>query len=273
MSDGTSRQESQQQMSPAHEPGGAAPRHPVAAATAAAGAFIKNAAMGMLHLVRHGQARFASEDYDRLSELGQRQCHALGRWYAARGQRFGAVLTGTLTRHRQSLAALGEGLGALPAALESAALNEYDSEALLRAARAEPTLAPPEPLPAPTTPEGYRAHFRLLRQALAAWTAGTLAVPGLPPHAEWRAGIATVLDHVRTRCEGDVLLVSSGGPIATATAMVMGAPGDAWIELNLRLRNSALTEFSVSPKRPVLHSFNTLPHLGAPEHVDWVTYA
>lgn len=229
--------------------------------------------MGMLHLVRHGQARFASEDYDRLSELGQRQCHALGRWYAARGQRFGAVVTGTLTRHRQSLAALAEGFGDLPAATEFPALNEYDSEALLRAALAEPTLAPREPLPAATTPEGYRAHFRLLRQALAAWTAGTLAVPGLPPHAAWRAGIAAALDHVRTHCEGDVLLVSSGGPIATATALVMGAPGEAWVELNLRLRNSALTEFSVSPKRHVLHSFNTLPHLGAPEHADWVTYA
>jgi broad specificity phosphatase PhoE len=229
--------------------------------------------MGMLHLVRHGQARFASEDYDRLSELGQRQCQALGRWYAARGQRFGAVLTGTLTRHRQSLAALGDGFGALPAAKELPALNEYDSEALLRAALAEPALAPREPLPAATTPEGYRAHFRLLRQALAAWTAGTLVAEGLPAHASWRAGIAAALDHVRTQCEGDVLLVSSGGPIATATAHVMGAPGEAWIELNLRLRNSALTEFSVSPKRQVLHSFNTLPHLGTPEHADWVTYA
>ncbi len=229
--------------------------------------------MGMLHLVRHGQARFASDDYDRLSELGQRQCHALGRWYAARGQRFGAVITGTLTRHRQSLAALAEGLGALPAATEFAALNEYDSEAMLRAALAEPTLAPPGPLPAPTTPEGYRAHFRLLRQALAAWTAGTLNVPGMPAHAEWRAGIATVLKHVRTQAEGDVLLVSSGGPIATATAQVVGAGGDAWVALNLRLRNSALTEFALGRKRPVLHSFNTLPHLQAPEQADWVTYA
>jgi broad specificity phosphatase PhoE len=230
-------------------------------------------AMGMLHLVRHGQARFASDDYDRLSELGQRQCHALGRWYAARGQRFGAVITGTLTRHRQSLAALAEGLGALPAATEFAALNEYDSEAMLRAALAEPTLAPPGPLPAPTTPDGYRAHFRLLRQALVAWTAGTLNVPGMPAHAEWRAGIATVLEHVRTQTEGDVLLVSSGGPIATATALVVGAGGDAWVALNLRLRNSALTEFALSPRRPVLHSFNTLPHLHTPEQADWVTYA
>ncbi len=229
--------------------------------------------MGMLHLVRHGQARFASDDYDRLSELGHRQCQALGRWYAARGQRFGVVITGTLTRHRQSLSALAEGFGALPTATEFSALNEYDSEAMLRAALAEPALAPREPLPAPTTPEGYRAHFRLLRQALGAWTAGTLAVPGMPPHAEWRAGIAAVLDHVRMQAEGDVLLVSSGGPIATAAAHVVGAPGDAWVELNLRLRNSAVTEFAITPKRPVLHSFNTLPHLQAPEHADWVTYA
>jgi broad specificity phosphatase PhoE len=230
-------------------------------------------AMGMLHLVRHGQARFASDDYDRLSELGHRQCHALGRFYAASGQRFGTVVTGTLTRHRQSLAALAEGHGVLPAATEFAALNEYDSDALLRAALAEPGLAPPQPLPPPTTPEGYRAHFRLLRQALAAWTAGRLAVQGMPPHAEWRAGIAAVLDHVRAQGGGDVLLVSSGGPIATATAHVMGAAGDAWVELNLRLRNSAVTEFSFSPKRHVLHSFNTLPHLQAPERADWVTYS
>lgn len=222
--------------------------------------------MGILHLVRHGQASFGSHDYDRLSELGTRQCQALGRWYAERGQRFSAVLCGTLTRHRQSLAALADGHGALPAAIEFAALNEYDSEALITAAMTEP-------LPPATTPEGYRAHFRLLREALAAWTAGTLNPPGMPRHADWRAGIAAALDHVRTRCDGDVLLVSSGGPISNATAQVMGAEGAAWIELNLRLRNSALTEFSFSTKRHVLHSFNTLPHLVAPERADWVSYA
>ncbi|MEY3253866.1 MAG: hypothetical protein RL227_2839 [Pseudomonadota bacterium] len=235
----------------------------------------------MLHLVRHGQARFGTDDYDRLSELGTRQCQALGRWYAERGQVFSAVLCGTLTRHRQSLAALAEGYGALPAAqggygalpaaLEFPALNEYDSEALVQAALAAWPMT--EPLPSAHTPEGYRAHFRLLRRALAGWTAGELQPHGLPNHAEWRAGIAEALDHVRTQCSGDVLLVSSGGPIATATAHVMGAAGDAWVELNLRLRNSAVTEFSVSAKRHVLHSFNTLPHLLAPERADWVTYA
>ncbi len=34
--------------------------------------------MGTLYLVRHGQASFGSDDYDRLSPLGQRQSQRLG---------------------------------------------------------------------------------------------------------------------------------------------------------------------------------------------------
>jgi hypothetical protein len=44
------------------------------------------------------------------------------------------------------------------------------------------------------------------------------------------------------------------------------------IELNMRIRNSAVTEFSFNPKRHVLHSFNTLPHLDSDEHASWATY-
>ena len=89
--------------------------------------------MGTLYLVRHGQASFGAADYDQLSELGQRQCQALGDWFRERGIAFEAVLRGTLRRHEQSLAALLQGYGAAPAAptaLEWPGLNEYDGEAL-----------------------------------------------------------------------------------------------------------------------------------------------
>jgi broad specificity phosphatase PhoE len=75
--------------------------------------------MGTLHLVRHGQASFGAADYDQLSELGTRQCVALGEWMARRGLRFEAVLRGSLRRHVQSLDAITQGYGAaasLPAA-------------------------------------------------------------------------------------------------------------------------------------------------------------
>ncbi len=226
--------------------------------------------MGTLYLVRHGQASFGAADYDQLSELGARQCERLGAWFQSRGMSFDAVLTGTLRRHAQSLAAIEAGLGAHHEAQPWPGLNEYDSEAVVRAVH-------PGALPAPDTPEAVRQHFRLLRQGLAAWMAGEVQPAGLPAHADWVAGIVAALDHVRAQhAGGDVLIVSSGGPISHAVGHVLGLAADAVIELNLYLRNSALTEFKVNPKRHTLISFNTLPHLDslpAPAHEAWVTHA
>ena len=91
--------------------------------------------------------------------------------------------------------------------------------------------------------------------------------------AEFLAGVTSALDHVRTRHEGNVLLVSSGGPISTAVGHVLGTSPDTTIELNLRIRNSALTEFAFTPKRHMLLSYNHLPHLDSVERRLWETYS
>ncbi|MDP4301790.1 histidine phosphatase family protein [Leptothrix discophora] len=225
--------------------------------------------MGRLHLVRHGQASFGADDYDRLSPLGWQQCRRLGAWWRARGLRFDAVLCGTLRRQRESLAAIAEGLDqpldALPVE-HRPGLDEYDSDALiaalLAAHAAEGRPVTPPPL---DTPEGYRQHFRLLREALQRWFDGTLAAPGLMPHAQWRAGILAALDHVQqAHAGGEVLLVSSGGPIATAVGHVLGVPAAGVIELNLRIRNSAVSELATHPRGHRLLAFNGVAHLDDP---------
>ena len=225
--------------------------------------------MGTLCLVRHGQASFGSEDYDRLSATGVRQCELLGAYLHARGRCFEAVLRGSLRRHQQSLAAIASALPGLPPEIEWPGLNEYDGEALVRAVRDIDR----DPMPSPHTPDGYRQHFRVLREGLAQWMAGQVQPSGMPSWPGFVAGVSNALDHVRSNFEGDVLMVSSGGPIATAVAQVLAAPPATVIELNLRLRNSALTEFSFTPKRHMLLTFNTLPHLDAPEHAALVSFA
>lgn len=227
--------------------------------------------MGTLYLVRHGQASFGADDYDQLSELGHRQSVLLGEYFAQHGLKFDAVLTGSLKRHAQTLQGIMQGMkdehaAAQPAPQVWPGLDEYDSAAVVAAIH-------PAPLPRPDTPEMYRHHFRLLRDGLAQWMAGTVSPRGMPSYTDWRDGIVGALDHVRKTADGDVLIVSSGGPISTAVGHVLGTSPETTIELNLRIRNTAVTEFIFNPKRHTLVSFNALPHLGGCEHADWISYA
>lgn len=224
-------------------------------------------AMGSLYLVRHGQASFGAADYDQLSATGHAQCRHLGAYWRERGQRFDAVFTGTLRRHAQSLAGIVEGYGEALPALALPGLDEYDSEALVRAVH-------PGPLAPPRDAEGVKQHFRLLRQGLLAWMRGETAPAGMPPHADFAAGVADALDRARAVGAGrQVLIVSSGGPISTAVAQVLAVPPESCVELNLRIRNSAVTEFAFNPRRHHLVTFNTLPHLDTAEARGLVTHA
>ncbi len=223
--------------------------------------------MGSLYLVRHGQASFGAADYDQLSPRGAEQCRRLGAYWREHGQPFDAVFTGTLRRHAQSLDGIREGLGQALPALALPGLNEYDSEAVVRAIH-------PEPLAPPHDAEAVKQHFRLLRQGLLAWMRGDTAPQGMPAFADFSAGVADALQRVLAVGVGrQVLIVSSGGPISTAVAQVLAAPPETLVELNLRLRNSALTEFVFNPKRHHLVSFNTLPHLDSVEARALITHA
>lgn len=223
--------------------------------------------MGTLYLVRHGQASFGADDYDQLSELGERQSVRLGEYFAERDIRFDGLIAGTLRRHKQTLAGILRGMQHAGEHLAWEGLNEYDSEAVIAAIH-------PQKLEKPTSPEMVKHHFRLLRDGLAQWMAGTTAPVGMPSYADFIAGVTGALDHVRANHYGQtVLVVTSGGPIATAVSQVLGASAQACIELNLRIRNTAITEFTFTPKRHMLVGFNAVPHLDAPAYKDWVTYA
>ncbi len=221
--------------------------------------------MGTLTLVRHGQASFGAADYDQLSELGHRQSELLGEYFKRRGHRFDAVMTGSLKRHAQTRDGIARGLGGLPESQVFEGLNEYDSEAVVRAVH-------PGELPRPDSPDIIRQHFRLLREGLLAWMAGSVQPAGMPPFTEFQAGIVAALTHAQ-QLPGDVLLVSSGGPISTAMGWVLGLAPEAIVALNLRIRNSAVSELIVTPRQFNLLSFNHLPHLDTPELASSITYA
>ena len=91
--------------------------------------------MSTLLMVRHGQASFGEVDYDRLSDMGITQSSLLGGYWAKRGQRFDALVTGAQKRQKDTLSVLREGYRDagldLPEPIVNEAFNEYDAQGML----------------------------------------------------------------------------------------------------------------------------------------------
>ena len=231
--------------------------------------------MGAIYLVRHGQAAFGTDNYDRLTEIGHTQAHLLGGFLAVRQVRFEAIYSGTLRRHTETVRGILDGGPAIGdgAAVESiAGLDEYKSESLIASFMGDSFA--PAPIAKRDDPMHTREHFRRLRAALLAWTEGRIQPAGMP---DWRtfqaAAVEAVVEVRRRHSDGNVLMVSSGGPIAAIVAAVLESPPQIAVELNLRIRNTAVTEFTMSARRHQLLSFNALPHLEAQSDASLMTYA
>ncbi len=220
--------------------------------------------MAELVLVRHGQASFGSDDYDKLSELGWRQSRWLGEYFAGRGAAFDRVIVGSMRRHAETLTGIGEGIGGALGAVVDARLDEYDSHALLRAHLGT------KPLP---TGDDRRAHFRVLREAMYGWTDGTLTGFAHEPFPEFRGRVLAALAAARAGAAKRVLIVSSGGPISTILADVLGMPLRGVVDLNLQTRNTGISELQAGASRIHCVSFNNVPHLDRPDRAGALTYS
>lgn len=229
--------------------------------------------MSTLHLVRHAQASFLSEDYDRLSELGLEQARQLGRHLAGRGFRPDQVFIGPRRRHAETALALLAELPGAPEPVSLPELDEYPAEEVLRA-RVSALLARAElaELASDAQHEDRRRRGRaldlLLQAALRDWV---IREDEAAAHESW-AGFVARTDRalaLLTAEEGggrNVLAVSSAGTIGALSARVLAAPPDTALELGFMLNNAALTEIAFSRGRRSLARFNVLGHLDDPTH-------
>lgn len=226
--------------------------------------------MAVLYLVRHAQASFGTDDYDRLSELGWQQSRWLGEYFAERGVKFDRVLRGTLRRHDETVRGIAEGLGAALAPAEDPGLNEYNSHELLAASGARTAQG-----------EDRRAHFRILRETLYAWTEGALPGDAHEKFDAFRSRVLGALHGLQRELGAEsVLVVSSGGPIATFLSATTGMPQRMMVDLNMQARNTGISEFRLSARanqagERAFHfvSFNNIPHLDRPGRLHSVTYS
>ena len=235
--------------------------------------------MAELFLVRHAQAAFGTDDYDRLTELGHRQARWLGQYFSERDLRFDRVVSGTLRRHRETVEGVAEAGLPMPPALLDDRLDEYDPERLVKAhlAALQDERGEPQPLPSLGADGSRRDHFRLLRDALTAWTLGKVD-PSV--HRSFRSFQDGAYQAFEQACRPPaqppverVLVVSSGGPISSVVAHHLDMPAASFVALNLQVRNSGFCEFRFNERGAFLISFNNVPHLDTLERRRFITFS
>ena len=214
--------------------------------------------MGVLLLLRHGQASLGSDNYDQLSALGRRQARIAGERLREADLTIDRVLCGKLERQRDTaLEAMG-GLGIDAAGLQTdARLDEYDSVGLLMA---EPAPGATTAAEAAKTPEAARRFQSTLDEAIARWAASDEPVAGGESHTGFVSRCLSALDDFVT-LPGTTLAVTSGGPIAVMTTHLLGLPPERWPEFARIVVNAAITKVTIGRSGTVLLTFNDHAHL------------
>lgn len=216
--------------------------------------------MAELLVIRHGQASFGAADYDVLSDLGRAQARAAGDWLRSMDWAPDRVVTGTLNRQIDTATEMGFE----PTAEVHAGLNEYDFSDLLEA-RFNGDI--------PDLVKGDRkVHFRTLRETVFAWQKDEIE----NPTETWR-DFATRVEAARAfAVDTDakrVLVVSSGGVIGQMTAASLHAPAAHMMNLNLQIKNAAMTRFMFSGTLFSLNEFNATPHYATPNGTKLMSYS
>lgn len=229
--------------------------------------------MSRLILIRHGQARAFEDHSDRLSELGIMQARKLGVYLHAQGLTVHQVRTGSLERQVHTAQLIGEAYAETwPEPTVDPRWNEYDATGVMR--HIAPAFAKQDEAFAKLaaaaeqhrrTPEANRHFQRMFELLMNRWIAGELHHPDVEPWAAFRARAESALRETLETESSNVIVVSSGGPIATAVQLVLEAPARHALELNWRMRNSSITEILFSRGRVTLDQFNAVPHLQTAE--------
>lgn len=208
--------------------------------------------MGLLLLVRHGQASFGTADYDALSPLGHEQAGLLARRLGHLAPE-ARVVCGAMTRQRETADVIAGALGATVAT--DPRWDEYDHEGIvvahLHASTGERQAEPPA---------SSRAFQAILDDALRAWTAPggpTLLGESWPDFVLRTQG---AFDDAAP-ASGTVVVVSSAGAIAAVCASLIGLDPTGWISLNRVMVNSSITKVAVGRSGRSLVTFNDHAHL------------
>ena len=238
--------------------------------------------MAVIYLIRHGQASFGDEDYDRLSPVGERQSHILGRHFQRVAPKLNALCSGGMKRQDHTAELIRDSMGESPPPLHTRPeFAEYDHEALFRAYL--PAFFEASNGDAPKTITELLADSRQLERALRfvlqSWMEN--APHEGPPVETWidfckrvTRGVDELLHANGARAR--IGVVTSGGAITALLRGVLGLSHKRTLGVTLSIYNASVTQLSGPGEGrlsdALMLGYNNITHLEMMADRDLITF-
>lgn len=237
--------------------------------------------MSELYLVRHGQASFGSDNYDKLSPLGHKQSYLLGNYFKSQNVDFDRIITGDLVRHHETALGICDGLGREKTNFEVLPeLNEFAFHQIVQAYLVQ------FPDQTPQKKDNSKVYFRLLKRSVLAWQNGDLTTEHGESWVEFKSRVGRAMAFIhQSSIESEqssnlnneqekkkkqrILVVCSGGSKAMAMKHILSLDDEKVMLLNLQIMNTSISRFICSSEQILLSNFNHTPHLSNEKHITY----
>ena len=226
--------------------------------------------MSEIYFVRHGQASFGSDNYDKLSSLGHKQSNLLGEYFKNNKMSFDRIITGDLVRHHETALGICKGLAQQKTSFEVLPeFNEFDFKRIVQAYLVQFPEQVPENIKEP------KSYFRLLKRSVLAWQKNELTTEHGESWLEFKSRVAKGVDFIHQSSvseENDkqrILVVCSGGSKAMSMKHILSLNDEQAMLLNLQITNTSISRFICTPQRILLSNFNHTPHLTNESHITY----
>lgn len=234
--------------------------------------------MASIYVIRHGQASFGEENYDKLSTLGCRQAQVLGEYLRDCGIHFDATYSGDLQRQQKTAKlATASQPGDIKHQID-ARLNEIDNEEQLE--ELLPVVLRSKPALQALVDGGLSSskdYQKVLKQVFNYWVSPNCPDSSIQSWASYNSDVRAVMVEIMA-AQGagkSIGVFTSGGTIATIVAQVLGLGSEHVYNFYEPVINCSVTQLFYSGDKVSLSYYNDhsfLDLLGFQKNESLVTY-
>jgi broad specificity phosphatase PhoE len=215
--------------------------------------------MATIYLIRHGQASFGAENYDKLSELGCRQAHVTGEYLRDHDIVFDAVYSGDLSRQRETARLAIASQPQDVAHTIDPRFNEIQNEEQLKYLMPEVLKINPKLEELVERGLGSSKDYQKLIEAVFNyWVSPACDEARIQSWADYSGGARQALaDVMEAHGSGKTVgIFTSGGTVATLVAQVLGLGGEQTYQFYEPIFNCSVTQLFYNRSKVSLSYFN-----------------